>query len=150
MFTERLVMPDPGLSKIVERLINDREFMELKDNDVSIGIFLMTTFKDMGFGGQIKVATELEKTLGYDVVIYIHDFFVSQNGYDDTEPYIYQMMLSIKPMIVGKENACIIKIDRDSEISVSPATVRRYGKDVRWYKDLYGEETDEKTERRHL
>lgn len=137
MFTECYIQTDEDLDNMVKSLLKDRDFAELHDNFVGIGIFLFNNGKVAEIPGRIQVATELEKRMGYDVIIYMNAYWVMYNNPTDVEAYIYQMLLSITPLVVGKENSPIIKLNKEKGITVSPETVARYGKGVKWYRDLY-------------
>lgn len=137
MFSDCRIRVDRDLEAIVARLMKDRDFAELRDNKVSIGIFIYEDEKPSNFGGRLLIATELEKMLGYDVAIYMNDSWVNYHRPIDVEAYVYQLMLSITPKIVGAMNTCVIFIDRDHEVVMTEATVKRYGREIKWYKSIY-------------
>ena len=137
MFTESNIVSNEALEKTLAKLMKDRDFEELEHNEVSVGIFVYNNVTPTDVGGRIQIATELEKTMGYDAVIYINDDFLTFCDEQDIEAYIYQLLLSISPVVVGRENARIIKLEKEIGVRVSRETVRRYGREINWYRELY-------------
>jgi len=137
MFTELNIDSSAELDQIVEGLLHDRDFAELHDNFVSVGIFIYRNNNPTEVPGRIQIATEVEKKMGYDLIIYLNSHWLTYSNHDDIESYIYQLLLSVTPMIVGKENTPVIKLDKEKGIVVCPETVRRYGKGIAWYRELY-------------
>jgi len=144
MFTDTCIVKDIRLNLLMEGLIGEcRELATLKDNDVDIAIYIYNSGEPTDLGGWIQIATELEKLEGWDAVIYINDYFATYMTGTDIEAFIYQLLLTVEPCIVGKENKRILKIAKASGITVSPKTVAKYGKNIKWYRQLFDGREDE-------
>jgi len=141
MFTEINIDTNDDLTQIVKELLADRDFADLNDNFVSIGIFIYHNNKPTEVPGRIQIATEVEKKMGYDLIIYLNSHWVTYASRVDIESYVYQQLLSVTPMVVGKENTPVIKLDKEKGIVVCPETVRRYGRGISWYNELYRDRT---------
>ena len=144
MFTDICIQRDIELSMLLQALIDGcRELAVLKDNDVDIAIFTYVSGELTDVGGWIQLATELEKMEGWDAVIYINDYFRTYMTGLDIEAFIYQLLVTVEPCIVGKDNKRILKIGKTHGITVSPRTVAKYGKDIKWYRQLFTGREDE-------
>lgn len=139
MFTVCNIEKNADLDDVVRDLLCERDFAELRDNFLSIGIYLYHNNRPTDLPGRIQIATEVEKMHGLDIVVYINSHWYTYSKRVEIEAFVYQMLLSVQPMIVGKENTPVIKMDKETGIQVSPETVRRYGKTINWYKELYRE-----------
>jgi hypothetical protein len=137
MFTMPLIRADDKLTAAVKSLLNEREMEPLKHNEVEIGIYMVTDGKIWEYGGKVVPATDVEKLAGHDVIIYISEAWADMQGDIDVEAMVYQLMSTISPMVKGRNNDAVIEIIRDRNVCVSPETVKRYGKNIKWYKSIY-------------
>lgn len=132
-----LIRADDKLTAAVKSLLNEREMEPLKHNEVEIGIYMVTDGKIWEYGGKVVPATDVEKLAGHDVIIYISEAWADMQGDIDVEAMVYQLMSTISPMVKGRNNDAVIEIIRDRNVCVSPETVKRYGKNIKWYKSIY-------------
>lgn len=137
MFTIPLIRKSERLDDMVSSIMQETEMEILKHNGVTIGAYMVDDGKLWPFGGKASPATEVEKTLGFDVILYISGAWAEEEEDIDIEAKVYQLMINIQPTYKGKENNPSIEINRERDISVSKQTVAKYGTGISWYKSIY-------------
>ena len=139
MFTVSNIKKNPYLDQALSKLMNAHQFRELKDNGVKVVAYMYENSAPTDQLGKIQIATELEKVHGYDAVIYANSHWMTYAREIDVEAFVFQLLLSLRPMIVGKENTPVLKIDKDAGVIMHPDTVAKYGREISWYKPIFKE-----------